>query len=75
MFCSSVYTTNNSLPGRYSHLSRRLLLIVSVAEDNFYFHLLMDRWGDDRVWPIIRDACSPGFPMVADAKRNTGFEP
>lgn len=29
--------------------------LVRMAEDHLYFHLVMDRWGNDNVWPTIRD--------------------
>ena len=28
---------------------------VRMAEEHMYFHIVLDRWGDDAVWPIIRD--------------------
>lgn len=29
--------------------------LIRMAEEHLYFHLVMDRWGDDSVWPVIRD--------------------
>lgn len=28
---------------------------IRMAEEHMYFHIVLDRWGDDAVWPIIRD--------------------
>ncbi len=28
---------------------------IRMAEEHMYFHIVMDRWGNDDVWPIIRD--------------------
>ncbi|MFK7834754.1 MAG: glutathione S-transferase family protein [Sulfitobacter sp.] len=28
---------------------------IRMAEEHLYFHIVLDRWGDDTVWPIIRD--------------------
>lgn len=28
---------------------------ICMAEEHMYFHIVLDRWGDDTVWPIIRD--------------------
>ena len=29
---------------------------IRMAEEHMYFHIVLDRWGDDMVWPVIRDA-------------------
>ncbi|NNE52912.1 MAG: glutathione S-transferase family protein [Sulfitobacter sp.] len=28
---------------------------IRMAEEHLYFHIVLDRWGDDRVWPTVRD--------------------
>lgn len=28
---------------------------IRMAEEHMYFHIVLDRWGNDAVWPIIRD--------------------
>lgn len=28
---------------------------IRMAEDHLYFHIVLDRWADDEVWPTIRD--------------------
>jgi glutathione S-transferase len=28
---------------------------IRMAEEHMYFHIVLDRWGDDTVWPTIRD--------------------
>jgi glutathione S-transferase len=29
--------------------------LIRMAEEHLYFHLVMDRWANDHVWPTIRD--------------------
>lgn len=36
--------------------------LVRMAEDHLYFHLVMDRWGNDDVWPIIRETYFKAIP-------------
>lgn len=28
---------------------------IRMAEEHMYFHIVLDRWADDSVWPVIRD--------------------
>jgi glutathione S-transferase len=28
---------------------------IRMAEEHMYFHIVLDRWGNDDVWPVIRD--------------------
>lgn len=28
---------------------------IRMAEEHLYFHLMLDRWSDDDIWPAIRD--------------------
>lgn len=28
--------------------------LIRMAEEHLYFHVVQDRWADDRVWPILR---------------------
>lgn len=40
---------------------------VRMAEEHMYFHLVLDRWGNDAVWPTIRDVYFkdiPKFPRL-----------
>lgn len=37
---------------------------VRLAEEHLYFHVLMDRWANDAVWPIIREAYFGSIPKV-----------
>lgn len=37
---------------------------IRMAEDHMYFHLVMDRWGNDAVWPVIRDAYFADIPAI-----------
>lgn len=29
--------------------------LIRMAEEHMYFHIVLDRWGNDDVWPIIRN--------------------
>jgi glutathione S-transferase len=37
---------------------------VRMAEEHMYFHLVLDRWGNDAVWPTIRDAYFKDIPKL-----------
>lgn len=37
---------------------------IRMAEEHMYFHVVMDRWGDDSVWPIIRDTYFAIIPKL-----------
>jgi glutathione S-transferase len=37
---------------------------IRMAEEHMYFHLVMDRWGNDAVWPTIRDAYFKAIPKL-----------
>ncbi len=37
---------------------------IRMAEEHMYFHIVLDRWGDDTVWPIIRDTYFDTIPGV-----------
>lgn len=37
---------------------------VRLAEEHLYFHLVMDRWADDAVWPTIRDLYFSEIPRA-----------
>ncbi len=39
---------------------------IRMAEEHLYFHIVYDRWGDDAVWPVVRDTY---FKMVPKALR------
>ena len=39
---------------------------IRMAEEHLYFHLVLDRWGDDSVWPVVRDTY---FQMIPKALR------
>ncbi|MEL6681444.1 MAG: Tom37 metaxin N-terminal-like domain-containing protein [Pseudomonadota bacterium] len=28
---------------------------IRMAEEHMYFHIVLDRWGNDQIWPIIRE--------------------
>ncbi len=37
---------------------------IRMAEEHMYFHIVMDRWGDDSVWPIVRDTYFSSIPKL-----------
>lgn len=37
---------------------------IRMAEEHMYFHIVMDRWGNDDVWPIIRDEYFKMIPKL-----------
>ncbi len=42
----------------------RALTLTRMAEEHLYFHLVMDRWDNDAVWPTIRDTYFPAIPRL-----------
>ncbi len=38
--------------------------LIRMAEEHLYFNLVLDRWGDDRVWPTIRDVYFAKVPAL-----------
>lgn len=36
--------------------------LIRMAEEHMYFHLVMDRWGNETVWPILRDSYFAQIP-------------
>lgn len=37
---------------------------IRMAEEHMYFHIVLDRWGDDTVWPIVRDTYFHAIPKL-----------
>jgi len=37
---------------------------IRMAEEHMYFHIVMDRWGNDAVWPTIRDEYFQSIPRI-----------
>ena len=37
---------------------------IRMAEQDIYFHLVMDRWGNDAVWPTIRETLFREVPWL-----------
>lgn len=35
---------------------------IRMAEEHMYFHIIMDRWGDRAVWPLVRDVYFAAIP-------------
>lgn len=38
--------------------------LIRMAEDHLYFQLVMDRWGNDEVWPVLRDTFFAEVPRL-----------
>lgn len=36
---------------------------IRMAEEHMYFHIVMDRWGDKAVWPLVRDTYFAAIPV------------
>jgi len=37
---------------------------IRMAEQDIYFYLVLDRWGNDAVWPTVRDTLFRGVPWL-----------
>ncbi|WP_415922518.1 glutathione S-transferase family protein [Tateyamaria sp. SN6-1] len=37
---------------------------IRMVEEHMYFHILLDRWADDAVWPSIRDTYFAAIPSL-----------
>jgi glutathione S-transferase len=37
---------------------------IRMAEEHLYFHCVLQRWGEDSVWPIIRDQYFSAIPAL-----------
>lgn len=37
---------------------------IRMAEEHLYFHCVMQRWGEDHIWPTIRDHYFSAIPKV-----------
>ena len=37
---------------------------IRMAEEHMYFHIVLDRWGDDDVWPLIREEYFQMIPKI-----------
>lgn len=38
--------------------------LIRMAEEHMYFILLLDRWGNDAVWPVLRETYFSAIPKV-----------
>lgn len=38
--------------------------LIRMAEEHMYFHVLLDRWGNEDVWPIIRENYFAEIPRL-----------
>ena len=37
---------------------------IRMAEEHMYFHIVLDRWGDNAVWPLVRDTYFAAIPPL-----------
>ena len=37
---------------------------IRMAEEHLYFHCVMQRWGEDSVWPTVRDTYFKAIPKI-----------
>ena len=37
---------------------------IRMAEEHMYFHIVLDRWGDNAVWPSVRDTYFSAIPTA-----------
>lgn len=47
--------------------------LIRMADEYLYFHLVMDRWGNDQGWPIIRDQLFGAIPEPARGPVSDGI--
>lgn len=38
--------------------------LIRMAEEHLYFHVVLDRWGSETVWPTIRDTYFRDIPRI-----------
>ncbi|SLN59809.1 glutathione S-transferase family protein [Ruegeria meonggei] len=38
--------------------------LIRMAEEHLYFQIVLDRWGNDEVWPILYDTFFTGIPAL-----------
>lgn len=38
--------------------------LIRMAEDSWYFYLVLDRWGNDDIWPAVRDVLFGQIPTL-----------
>lgn len=38
--------------------------LIRMAEEHLYFQIVLDRWGNDEVWPILRDTFFVEIPRI-----------
>ncbi len=42
----------------------RAMLLIRMAEEHLYFHLVLDRWGNEAAWPAIRETYFKEVPAL-----------
>ncbi len=38
--------------------------LIRMAEEHLYFQIVLDRWGNDTIWPILRDTFFSEVPRI-----------
>ena len=38
--------------------------LIRMAEEHLYFQVVLDRWGNDKVWPVLRDMFFTEIPAL-----------
>ncbi len=51
-------------PGLNDLQKARSLALTRMAEEHLYFHVVLDRWGNDDVWPTIRETYFKEMPAL-----------
>ena len=51
-------------PGLSSRDKAYAQVLIRLAEDTLYFHVVHDRWANEAVWPAIRDAYFSEIPSL-----------
>ncbi|MEP1610573.1 MAG: glutathione S-transferase family protein [Roseobacter sp.] len=56
--------TGSSFDAHLSELDRaNARAFIRMSEEHLYFHLVLDRWGNDEIWPIVRDTYFSAMPV------------
>lgn len=38
--------------------------LIRMVEEHMYFHVVLDRWGNEKIWPIIREEYFAAIPAL-----------
>jgi glutathione S-transferase len=51
-------------PGLSDHQKAHSRALIRMADEHLYFHVVMDRWGNDDAWPTIRETLFHEVPWL-----------